>query len=94
MERDAIISHGCSNVLRDRLFLNSDFYKVPICKKCGVFCIPKTSKKFGRSIYNEARCLYCKNSECITLEIPYASKLCIQELQSLHICARLRVDKA
>ena len=94
MERDAIIGHGCSSVLRDRLFINSDKYSLPVCTKCGLFGIPASGKKFGNSIYKKMRCHNCDNSDCIQLDIPYASKLCIQELLGLHIATRLRIKNA
>lgn len=92
MERDALVSHGASSVVRDRMFEQSDYYTVPVCKTCGLFCIPKSSTKFGASLYQtHARCPRCKTSEIQTVEIPYATKLCIQELEALHIGCRLRV---
>jgi len=35
MERDAFISHGASQILRERMLLSSDKYEAPVCEKCG-----------------------------------------------------------
>ena len=37
MERDAMLSHGSSAFLNERLFLRSDPYTAPICNICGDF---------------------------------------------------------
>ena len=39
MERDAIISHGASAVLQERLCTSSDAYKTVFCEKCGTIAI-------------------------------------------------------
>lgn len=35
MERDCLISYGCSNLIQERLMLSSDVYETFLCKKCG-----------------------------------------------------------
>ena len=40
MERDGIISHGCTAIARDRLFQCSDYAVVNLCSKCGNLLAP------------------------------------------------------
>lgn len=35
MERDALLAHGTSYILHDRLFNSSDYSEAYICNKCG-----------------------------------------------------------
>ena len=87
MERDAFISHGISQFLREKLFLVSDKYKTHICNKCGLICIADIEK-------NKFLCQSCKNTNDISLvDIPYACKLLFQELMAMNIAPRIIVDK-
>ena len=36
MERDCILSHGLTEVLKERLFTVSDYFVVNVCGKCGI----------------------------------------------------------
>ena len=40
MERDGIISHGCTAIARDRLFQCSDYAAVNLCSRCGNLLAP------------------------------------------------------
>lgn len=72
-ERDCMIAHGVSRFLRERLFEKSDPYEVNICNNCGNIAT--------RS--NE--CKACDSDEISRVNIPYASKLLIQELMAMGI---------
>jgi len=69
MERDAIISHGASAFLRERLCTVSDAYQAVYCSKCGSIAIANhTSDKFV--------CRSCNEGATFgTCTIPYAYKL-------------------
>ena len=36
MERDCILSHGLTEVLKERLFTVSDYFAVKVCGRCGM----------------------------------------------------------
>jgi DNA-directed RNA polymerase II subunit RPB2 len=83
MERDAIVAHGASAFLKERMLDVSDNYRVFVCRKCGVLCTANPEK----NIY---RCTHCKNSADITqVRIPYSMKLLLQELMTMAIMPRL-----
>jgi DNA-directed RNA polymerase beta subunit len=74
MEKDALIAHGTSAFLKERLFNMSDPYSVSICKTCKNF------------LTGARECLRCKNSdEICKINLPYACKLLIHQLNSMNI---------
>nr|WNS68468.1 DNA-directed RNA polymerase II subunit 2 [Trichomonas gallinae] len=82
MERDCLIAHGVSAMIRDRLLENSDRYFVPVCKNCGLIAIEQTD---GTMV-----CPSCQDEgRLVRVEMPYAFKLVIQELMSMCIAPRL-----
>ena len=73
MERDAMIGHGASRFLQERLFECSDKYAVTICSKCGNFAT------------TPQECKACETDEVTKVKLPYVSKLLIQELNAMMI---------
>ena len=91
MERDCVISHGASAVLRERLFEQSDPFTATICGARGLLC---DSASEGMQVRNSTVfCRNCSSAEhCKKVQLPYAFKLFLQELYALNIAPRLRVD--
>ena len=86
-ERDAIISHGASAFLKERLMDQSDAYKICVCQKCGFFAIDDGQR-------NVMTCNLCKSSEYTTnITIPYACKLLFQELLSMNIAPIMQFNE-
>ena len=80
MERDCLIAYGASQLLLERLMLSSDAHPVDVCARCGMMGY-------------QGWCQSCKKSEGMTrMTIPYAAKLLVQELFSMNILARFRLE--
>ncbi|KAM0674179.1 DNA-dependent RNA polymerase II [Gurleya vavrai] len=77
MERDCIISHGASMFLRERLFEVSDAYSISVCPKCGYM--------------QSGVCRSC-GVEVKIVDVPYAFKLLIQELNAMGISIKFDVE--
>lgn len=73
MERDAMIGHGVSRFLKERLFEKSDPYQIYTCELCGNFAMSPTE------------CKVCNTDKIVKANLPYASKLLIMELNSMSI---------
>jgi DNA-directed RNA polymerase III subunit RPC2 len=80
MERDCLIAYGTSQLLLERLMLSSDKHEIEVCEKCGFM---------GYLNW----CQRCKASRgVVKMTIPYAAKLLIQELFSMNVTARLKLE--
>jgi DNA-directed RNA polymerase subunit B len=76
MEQEALVAHGASLLLKERY--DSDKVVLPICMKCGSIGIDD-------SIRNKLICPMCGSEEIEPVEMSYAFKLLLEELQGLHI---------
>jgi DNA-directed RNA polymerase II subunit RPB2 len=83
MERDAVAAHGIAEFTKERLVECSDGFPCWSCRKCGLIAIANPKE-------NIWSCRGCGNTtEFSPIQIPYASKLFIQELESMCISSRL-----
>ena len=76
MEQQALVAHGASLLLKERY--DSDKVILHICSNCGGIAI-------NDSIRNKIVCPLCNSEDSEPIEISYAFKLLIEELQGLHI---------
>lgn len=67
------IAHGTTKFLKERLFENSDPFQVSVCGKCGNFALTKDY------------CKACDSDGISRVNLPYASKLLIDELKAMNI---------
>ena len=88
MERDNMLSHGTVQFLKERTFDCSDKYFVWIDNETGMISPVNPEKGIYKSLYSDNTTRFSK------IQIPYSSKLLIQELQSMHINPRLMVEKS
>jgi len=88
MERDCLIGHGVSMMLKDRLLDESDKVVVPVCSKCGLVAVNDVER---RQVY----CPLCGEVVTYPVEMAYAFKLLLNELMGMCIHPKLRLyDKA
>ncbi len=76
MEQQALVAHGASLLLKERY--DSDKVTLPICIKCGAIAIED-------NIRNRTICPKCESEDVEPVEVSYAFKLLVEELQGLHI---------
>jgi DNA-directed RNA polymerase beta subunit len=93
MERDAIIAHGISKFLHEKMMFNSDAYATYVCDICGLFAqraIRKENMK-DPSPTDTYYCPNCNNFNKISkVMIPYAFKLLVQTLIGMNIAPRIK----
>ncbi len=76
MEQEALVAHGAALLLKERY--DSDKIVLNICTRCGSIAIED-------NIRNKIVCPICGSEEAEPVEISYAFKLLLEELQGLHI---------
>lgn len=80
MERDCLIGYGASAILCERLMVSSDVFRAYICHKCGII------------VYKDM-CTLCKRDDPVPVDMPYACKLLFQELMSMNILPKIKLQK-
>ena len=76
MEQQALVAHGAALLLKERY--DSDKVLLHICTKCGTIAIED-------NIRNKISCPICNSEDVEPVEVSYAFKLLLEELQALHI---------
>jgi DNA-directed RNA polymerase II subunit RPB2 len=83
MERDCVAAHGVSEFTKERFMECSDQFPCYICKRCGLLAVANPKD-------NLWSCVRCNNTtDFSAVQIPYASKLFLQELESMCITSRM-----
>jgi DNA-directed RNA polymerase I subunit RPA2 len=98
MERDAIISHGASFLLQDRLFNCSDGSEVRACTKCGSILSPVLDKPAemaeaaSATVTRRWRCRMCGEADTVVkIRIPQVFTYLVAELASVNIATCLSI---
>lgn len=96
MERDALIAHGASMMLHDRLFNCSDGMTMQACVQCGSLISPIYGLSPPESINQSPhwRCLTCDREDTIVnISTPYIFKYFVSQLASLNIKTLLKIGQ-
>jgi DNA-directed RNA polymerase subunit B len=79
MEQEALVAHGASLLLKERY--DSDKVVVHICTKCGYVAVED-------NIHKKIYCPLCGSQEAEPVEMSYAFKLLVDEIQGLHLATK------
>ncbi|MBI4116303.1 DNA-directed RNA polymerase subunit B'' [Candidatus Pacearchaeota archaeon] len=82
MEQQALVAHGASLLLKERY--DSDKVALHICEKCGAIAVED-------NIRGKIYCPLCNSEDTEPVEISYAFKLLLEELQGLHIQTKFKL---
>ncbi len=82
MEQQALVAHGASLLLKERY--DSDKVIVHVCMECGALGIKD-------HIRNKLYCPLCGSKKIEPVELSYAFKLLVDELQSMHILTKFEL---
>ena len=83
MERDCVAAHGIMEFTKERFMECSDGFNCYTCRKCGLLAIANPEA-------NIWLCKGCSNTtEFASIQIPYAYKLLVQELETMNIGSRI-----
>ena len=84
MERDALLSHGTVQFLKERMFDVSDKYFVSLSRETGMIAAVNKTKGIYNNLYGN------NNTDFVRVQIPYAKKLFMQELYTMGITMKLK----
>jgi len=84
MEKDTFIAHGTALVLKERF--SADNTIVPVCEQCGMLGIYDARR-------DRSFCAVCgEDAEISTVEMSYAFKLMLDEIKSLAVYPKLKLE--
>lgn len=97
MERDCIQAHGASFATWDRLFQQSDYAEIPVCRQCHLIAMPRAPLAQQQVTFglNETSgyCANCKMAGMVyNTPMPYVAKLLSHELMTMHIRPEIIID--
>ncbi|OAG29901.1 DNA-directed RNA polymerase I subunit RPA2 [Nematocida displodere] len=80
MERDALISHGATTIIQDRMMACSDGAAFNVCKHCNTLCF-----------FNAFKCTGCQSPKALVrVAFPYVFKYLVAELAAMNIGCRMK----
>ena len=88
-ERDCMIAHGSANVLREKLFTQSDGYMTHICQDCGLIAVAN----LDNNQYYCPNSVSCKNSSARAFALPLPAP-CISTLHRAACCVAMAASLA
>ncbi|XP_066552524.1 DNA-directed RNA polymerase I subunit RPA2 [Amia ocellicauda] len=95
MERDALLAHGTSFLLHDRLFNCSDRSVAQVCLECGSLLSPLLEKpppSWSATRRRKTLCTLCRKSDCLdTVAVPYVFRYFVAELAAMNIKVKLDI---
>ncbi|XP_067841222.1 DNA-directed RNA polymerase I subunit RPA2 [Heptranchias perlo] len=95
MERDALLAHGTSFLLQDRLFNCSDRSVAHVCINCGSLLSPVLEKpppSWSATRHRKHYCTVCRQSDTVEIvSVPYVFRYFVAELAAMNINVRLNV---
>ena len=105
MERDAVISHGMSHFLQESMMERADSYQLAVCNNTGMVSIYNPNRdlmlspaadgpiQYGGSLHQngqmEVRQMSKYGRSFSIVNVPYAMKLLMQELQAIQVQMRI-----
>jgi len=86
MERDCLIAHGIPKFLKERMMDSSDLFRAFVSRKEETMIVGNPEKRIfkfdGQNL---------KDDEVMEIQLPYAMKLLLQEVESMGIDVRMQV---
>jgi len=96
MERDALLAHGTSFILQERLLHCSDEAKALVCGRCGSLLAPMMQPPDGGGGRGQAQCRSCGEGkgEVDVITIPYVFQYLTNELAAMNIRTQVALKAA